>query len=149
MRLDPVFLVSPEPEKEPVRGFSRRAFYAAVMTALCLGAAAGRTLGVFLRSSNPETSVEEDATLRWALEAQRGDLATLVQGHEAFLMTFVVNGDARLQTGVRRIAEAVIADDPCVRAQRARVAERVLGVLRSSPGAEALHSLIGPLETCR
>ena len=99
MKLEPVYLLAPEPKKT-VSGVSRRA----VLLSGALGMAIGFGISRAVDSPPPVRSAEEAAILEWALEVQSGDDRRLADECMSFLSIAASHRDPRLQVGITRLA---------------------------------------------
>jgi hypothetical protein len=107
MKLDPVYLVAPEPQRDAKR-FSRRACLGLAALGFGFGALLGSGLRRALATGGTATTI--DAELQWALALQRGPLERLVRDRVTFLA--IVDEHAaeldRFEAGLSRLVEAVL-----------------------------------------
>lgn len=143
MKLEPVFLLAPEPEPPAPRGVSRRTLVLAVASALGLGSLG--TLGV-QRALLRDTPLDDadEALIRLAERLQDGPIEELVRGRHTFL--HVVTGfpmdPMRWRRGLTRLADAVLdVSSPLLDATvRIALANELLAVASDSHGASALDA---------
>lgn len=125
MKLEPVYLLAPEPTAAPPPAPqpTRRAFLVGAAlgcaSGLAIGAAATRWLGWVFEAAAAD---EPDERTRWALTLQRGPIADFVADHETFLWLSESLRDPRLEPGIERLARAVIDGDDATRAVRSSLA---------------------------
>lgn len=115
MRLDPIYLLAPEPDDEPTT-YSRRSVFAFAALALGLGFAAGTGLARVLRAPKaPETT--DDPELAWAVGLCEGPIGELVAYRHTLLEIGARRPEdvARIESGLIRLADHVLtgnAPDP-------------------------------------
>lgn len=131
MKLDPVYLVAPEPQRDAKR-FSRRACLGLAALGFGFGAMVGSGLRRALASGGTATAI--DAELQWAIELQRGPLERLVRDRGMFL---ALAGERRSQesdllVGVQRLARHAL-DESVDRTARAPLARDLVAYLESVP----------------
>jgi hypothetical protein len=147
LKLEPVFLLQPEP---PPARMSRRAFG----LALAATAAAGIGIGFALRreDTTPAHAAEDDPQLRWSLSLARlrGTVDALVAQHVPFLLVVWQHGHAHrdLWLGVRKLADAVLAPGAIDQTRRIVLARSLVQTLDAyahpselDPMRERLRSL--------
>lgn len=153
MRLDPTFLVAPEPEPaEPApRLVSRRMFAIGVLASAGLGAASGFVLSRRSPPPAPQPPVRGPSPqlLDWALRVQDGPLPQLADNHGPFLMVFADADDPRLLVGVQRLATAVIEDDPAVHESRLTLARSLTIEIEARAVARPLLRFVPALRRIR
>jgi hypothetical protein len=145
MRLEPVYLVAPEPRRPTRRGF----------VWIALAGAVGGVAGFALRQAfgEPGVAAATNARLAWARRLAAGDapIGDLVEHYQAFLLTLEVDApeDARLWSGVLRIAHAVL-EQPTIE-ERARIARLLVATIArpGAPAPEELRRLVPSLERVR
>ena len=148
MKLDPVFLVAPEPERRASAVCTRRALALWSLAAAGLGLGAG----AYLARWRPARAAHEpplDASLAWALDLQSGPLDGLLAAADAFLARAVTFADPRLEPGLRRLGEAVLEDHPLCGPDRLPLARKLAAVLSALPCSEELRTLGERLERLR
>jgi hypothetical protein len=148
MRLDPVFLVAPEPEGPAPSTVSRRMFVGALASSFGLGALLGYTATGREGEASPPPR-EPSTELRWALQLQEGPLEELVAGHRSFLIVFADTEDPRLLAGIERLALAVLEADPSVRDPRPDLASALASEIASRPVARPLAHHVDALRRIR
>lgn len=115
MRLEPVYLVAPEPEPKH-RLISRRLFLfglsGSAAVGFGIGWAASRGGGppapIPAAAKSGAVSADADERQRWALQLQEGPVEDLVENYQAFLWIAGTPVDARMEIGVRRLCEAIL-----------------------------------------
>lgn len=149
MRLEPVFLVAPEPERPSDPLIPRRRFIAAVTGAGLLGLATG-ALWSWRPDHEPEgDGAATDDRLAWALDLQAGPLVELIRHRLAFIWVVESRPDARLVEGLRRLSVAVLEDDPALRGDRLDFAAELARTIAGFEHARSLDRLLGPLQRLR
>jgi hypothetical protein len=140
MKLDPVYLLAPDPAPARPPESSRRRFATGVAVGLLSGLAAGSGLARLLapRPAGADETDEptgDDARLRWALDLQQGPLEDLVAGNTDFLLAFTEHPDVRdrLEPGIYRLVIAVLEDDDAVADRRALLAAKLAQSIDSLP----------------
>jgi hypothetical protein len=152
MKIEPIYLVAPDPD--PAQGspppVSRRGVLAGLVSGLALGTIAGSALtAAWLERDSRSTGArrsDDDETLTWALTLQDGPLAVLVAEHETFLWVFERSRDPRLETGIERLAVAVLERDEIVADQIRQLATSVGMTIRGLGGAHPLARLVPHLD---
>ncbi|MBI5852995.1 MAG: hypothetical protein HZB39_18450, partial [Planctomycetes bacterium] len=109
MRLDPVYLVAPEPEKPTLRLSRRAAFGLAAMT-FAGGIAAGRWL-IPARDAQKAPPRFDDPELAWVRAACDGPLDDLVARRHALFGTALGRPEATasIAVGVQRLIDHALA----------------------------------------
>lgn len=128
MKLEPVYLLAPEPPRAPI---SRRSLVAAVAGFATAGFVAGFAVGRRRSGDLPESvsiPTGDGELLDWAIAVQAGPEDALIDAAGRFLMTAGHVADARLKPGLERLAELVCRTDRMPSEQRGDLA-RVLVVL--------------------
>ncbi|MBI5850811.1 MAG: hypothetical protein HZB39_07255 [Planctomycetes bacterium] len=113
MKLEPVYLLAPEPEAPRPRGISRRVLFLATAAACGLGSLA--TLGVQRVTKGPGSLDDSDeAFIRLAERLQDGPIDGLMRERERFLfaLAFGAKARARLAHGSRALASHLLAASP-------------------------------------
>lgn len=136
MRLDPVFLVAPEPEPPRPR-FSRRQLFAAAAGAFGVGWAFGLGLRHALDASAtaPADIPPEDAPwIAWAEELQVGPSTELLRNRSQFLVVFTLGRHAaeRLAPGVQLLASSLLQGSALSEPERHSAARDLLQALSMS-----------------
>jgi hypothetical protein len=108
MRLEPVYLLAPEPRPTPRPPIGRRTLLLATMGSLGLGIVVGWTGAALMPAGRRESDTDE--SLRWALSLQEQSIENLLASVDAFLARVVTYDDPRLVVGVRRLT-AVVLDE--------------------------------------
>lgn len=143
MKIEPVYLVAPEPERRPPRPPSRRTFLLGAICGIGVGAGAAvvafRSIGEAPPREAQPPAVVEDPRIQWALEARQGPLEDLVRANTDYLIAFAERPDLRaeLTEGLERLIVAVLEDDALVAGQRrilaTKLAQTIDGVAADSP----------------
>ncbi|MCC6782578.1 MAG: hypothetical protein IT457_07020 [Planctomycetes bacterium] len=111
MKLEPVYLVQPDPAPAP-RAVSRRSLVIGALSAALCGAAFGSLARRVLRPA--AAARHQDPRVQWALELQRGGLTELVERHLDFLAivsAFPAHA-IEFEPGMDRLIEVVEAGGP-------------------------------------
>lgn len=110
MKLEPVFLLAPDPEPPTPKRFSRRGVLAGIGL-LGLGAVAGVASATMFAGSEPPS--EDELLIRFAERLQQAPTDEFVAGRDRFLFAVALGGEAgsRLAHGIRRLADLLIHDD--------------------------------------
>lgn len=149
MKIEPVYLVAPEPAPPRPPVFSRRALLAAIGVA----AASGGAIGWFATRGTGDVAQRRGGTptprLQWALDLQSGPLDELVRHQVAFLWIVESDRDARLTTGLRRLARAILEDHPAIGAERADLAREIADCITGLNAGSDLGPLVEPLRRVR
>src|SRR5690606_25348362 len=90
-----------------------------------------------------------DDRLAWALDLQAGPLDELIRHRLAFIWVVESRPDARLVEGLRRLAVAVLEDDPALRGDRLEFAPELARTIAGFEHARSLDPLLGPLQRLR
>ena len=106
MRLEPVYLLAPEPRPNPRPPIGRRTLLLAAVGSLGLGIAVGWTGAALMAAGRKQSDTDE--SLRWALNLQEQSIEILLVSADAFLARVVTYDDPRLEVGVRRLTAAVL-----------------------------------------
>jgi hypothetical protein len=149
MRLDPVFLVAPEPDPPRTPGVSRRTFLAGLLGGTGLGALLGAT--VLRDPVEPATAGlrNDSESLSWALRLQDGALEELLANHATFLLVFAEERDARLVPGIERLVLAVLERDASIRDVAPALASSLATEIESHPVAASLRPYVNQLRRIR
>jgi hypothetical protein len=148
MRLDPVFLVAPEPDPPRTPGDSRRTFLAGLLGGTGLGALLGAT--VLGDPVEPAAGPRNDSeSLSWALRLQDGALDELLANHATFLLVFAEERDARLVPGIERLVLAVLERDATIRDVATALASSLATEIESHPVAASLRPYVNQLRRIR
>lgn len=115
MRLEPVYLIAPEPEPKQ-RLISRRLFVFGLSGSAAAGFGIGWASSRGRESPTPDPAAASPAAVpasaddrqRWALLLQEGPVEDLVENYQAFLWIAGTPVDARMEIGVRRLCEAIL-----------------------------------------
>ncbi|MFO1054080.1 MAG: hypothetical protein U1F36_17830 [Planctomycetota bacterium] len=144
-----MFLVSPEPEKEPVRGFSRRAFWLAVAAAVGVGSVLGR-MGA-RRMLRPDAGLGESISpsLAWALRLQDGPIDGLIENADGFLARVVEFGPHRLESGLLLLVEATVGGRLLHGPDRVAMSRKLAGVIRAVDASSTLKARVVTLDRIR
>lgn len=149
MKLEPVYLLAPEPEEPQRRRFRRRTLLFGTFGALALGAAGGWSLRKVLAPSSSGAGDATDPVLQWALRLQDGDEEALVANAENFVLAVLSSSDRRLLTGLERLADLVLDETRLPAAKRREIARRLVAVIEQDPDARALAPRLDALRAIR
>lgn len=108
MRLEPVYLLAPEPRPNPRPPIGRRTLLLAAVGGLGLGIAVGWTGAALVPAGRRD--LDTDESLRWALSLQEQSIENLLASADAFLARVVTYDDPRFEVGVQRLT-AVVLDE--------------------------------------
>ncbi|MGE3966432.1 MAG: hypothetical protein AB7I09_20215 [Planctomycetota bacterium] len=103
MKLEPVYLLAPEPPKQAAV-FSRRALLLSGVVGGALGMALGFGVARGAGEAVPERSAEETDILEWAVEVQSSGDRRLAEECMSFLSVAASHRDPRLHAGMERLA---------------------------------------------
>ncbi|MBI5851904.1 MAG: hypothetical protein HZB39_12890 [Planctomycetes bacterium] len=148
MKLDPVYLLAPEPQRKPAATCSRRTLAAWTIASAVLGWASGTFSARVWFDREPAPSAA-DASLAWALELQSGPLSALLASSDGFLARVVTYEDPRLHRGLHRLCDAVLSDEFGRDDERATLARKLAIVLRAIRCGDELTALAEKLERVR
>jgi hypothetical protein len=148
MKLDPIYIVAPDPLPVRPPPVSRRRFVTGWALGLISGLAAGTGVAMLRRhphaGSGEETTGpgDEDARLRWAFDLQQGPIDELVADNTDFLLVFTerISVRDRLEPGIYRLVVAVLEDDPAVSRQRPLLAAKLAQSIEALPPDARLRS---------
>ena len=150
MRLQPVYLLAPEPEKTRAQ-FSRRALLASAVAAFGVGWGLGSAMrGVVGRPEVPGPEPlppEDEALVAWAEGLQSRPVAQLVSDRGAFFQVYFrfPSSRQRLRSGLTKLAAAEISGAADLSEQdRGLIARELLqlpDLVAMSSGAEPILSL--------
>jgi hypothetical protein len=148
MRLNPVFLVGPEPEKPPARDVSRRAFLTGIFGGAALGG--GITLAVLRPWGTADPAPRTDSeSLSWALSIQQADLEELLANYATFLLVFAEERDERLIPGLERLVVSVLERQETLRADAPALARSLATEIETNAAAAALRPYVDVLRRIR
>lgn len=144
MKLEPVFLLAPEPEPKKPEGWSRRAVLAIALTSFAAGLGAG---AVVWPVGEPIDSA--DLELKWATALARSSIDELVAMNAPFLQVAGARGhrNAAIQAGVLRLADA-IRDASLDERRRVAIARALVTVI-TTLGVDASRELESRLPELR
>lgn len=90
-----------------------------------------------------------DASLAWALDLQNGPLSGLLAAADGFLARVVTYEDPRLERGLHRLCDAVLADELGRDTERVTLARKLATVLPAVQCSAELTALAEKLERVR
>ncbi|MBI5852842.1 MAG: hypothetical protein HZB39_17665 [Planctomycetes bacterium] len=146
MKLEPVYLLAPEPDAPPPRSFSRRVLFLAVAASCGLGSVA--TLGVqrALLGDDAPLDDADEALIALAERLQDGPVEELVRQRDHFLIALALGTPARkrLESGSRALAGRLLADPPAGRGSSRRDAARALLQALNVDDRDGAVMVLGP-----
>lgn len=145
MKLEPVYLLTPEPKEAPV---SRRGFIAAIAGCSLASFLAGFMVGdrdSGERAVEPSSATDDGELIEWALAVQTGTEAALIDAAGRFLMIAGHVADLRLQPGLERLAVLVREPDRMPSAERVDFARVLVMLGRMAPYAAGMRDHLSAL----
>lgn len=148
MRLEPVYLLAPEPEAAPRSSVTRRSLFSAIIGSFAVGALAGGFGARWLVDGHPGERIDE--SLSWALRLQEQSIEELLGAADAFLVRYVTFTDSRLEVGIRRLSVAVTEDSIVAMDRRRELAVKLTAVIQGTEHAsQELRQLLPSLSSVR
>ena len=112
VKLEPVYLLAPQPDQPGPRGLSRRAVMGFAIGSFAFGFGVGAALRLLGRREPSDESSPSDRELAWARDLARGPIETLLAESAPYLQVAGAHGRSEtiLRDGLLRLADAACGE---------------------------------------